>query len=72
MAPIIGKICMNQYMVDVSSIDGVKVDNVLIGEENESKFTADEMAKSLNAISYKVFCISGKRAPKIYINKRKK
>lgn len=67
-APIVGRICMDQCMVDVTEIDSVKVEDevILIGEDENIKFDADDIAKLLNTINYEVLCVIGKRIPRVY------
>lgn len=70
-APIVGRICMDQCMVDITDIEDVKVGDevILIGEDNGIKFNADNIAKLLNTINYEVLCIIGKRIPRVYKKK---
>jgi alanine racemase len=69
-APIIGRVCMDMTMVDVTDIPGVKVGDeaVLFGLQGESEIHIDRMAEWLNTINYEVTCIVGKRVPRVYIN----
>lgn len=55
-APIIGRVCMNMIMVDVSGIDGVKTGDeaVLIGKQGKNRITADELAKWADTINYEI------------------
>lgn len=64
-APIVGKICMDQFMVDVTDIAFVKQgDEVeLVGD----LYTVDDMANDLDTISYEVVCAISKRVYKIYL-----
>lgn len=68
-APIVGRICMDQFMVDVTDIPMAKVydEVVLIGKSGDQIFTADDMAQMLGTISYEVVCDVGKRVPRVYI-----
>ncbi|MGL5352170.1 MAG: alanine racemase [Clostridium sp.] len=68
LAPIVGRICMDQCMIDVTDIDPVKVSDevILIGEDKGIKFNADDIAKLLNTINYEVLCVIGKRIPRVY------
>ncbi len=67
-ARIVGRICMDQTMLDVTNIEGVKTgDEVIVfgsGENNEP--AADTIAKNTNTINYEVICLVGKRVPRIY------
>lgn len=68
-APIVGKICMDQCMIDVTDIGEVKVGDevILIGEYNDLKITADEIAELLGTINYEVICMISRRVPRVYI-----
>ncbi len=69
-APIIGRVCMDMTMVDVTDIPGVEVGDevVLFGRQGESEIHIDRMAEWLDTINYEVTCIVGKRVPRVYIN----
>ena len=72
-APIIGRICMDQFMVDVTHIPGVKEGDkaVLIGEGLEEKITMEEMGILADRFNYELACVIGKRVPRIYYKKEK-
>ncbi|MDE6188777.1 MAG: alanine racemase [Clostridia bacterium] len=57
-AKIIGRICMDQMMIDVTDIDGVNVfDEVtLIGSQGEERISAEELADLANTINYEILC----------------
>ena len=65
-APIVGRICMDQFMVDVSHIETVKTGDevVLIGKQNELFIGADEVARLTETINYEVTCNISKRVPR--------
>lgn len=67
--PVIGRICMDQCMVDVTDIKDVKVGDevILMGEQGDLKFTADHIAELLGTINYEVTCMISKRVPRVYI-----
>ena len=69
--PIVGRICMDQFMVDLSSLENVQKGDVvtLIGKDNGEKITTDEMAEKLNTINYEVVSSFTKRLPRVYIAK---
>lgn len=69
LAPIIGNVCMDQFMIDITDIEGVKSGDevILLGSDGEFKFDAEDMANILNTISYEVLCLIGRRAPRVYI-----
>ena len=63
--PIIGRICMDQCMIDVTNVHNIdKGDEVIIfGREG---VTIDDLARWLDTINYEVSCVIGKRIPRIY------
>lgn len=73
LAPIVGNICMDQFMIDVTDIDDVKSGDevILLGESNGIKFNADDLAKCMNSINYEVLCLLKKRVPRAYIKNGK-
>lgn len=69
LAPIVGKICMDQCMIDVTHINGVEVldEVILIGESNGIVYNADNLARAIDTINYEIICMIGKRVPRVYI-----
>lgn len=67
-APIIGRVCMDQFMVDVTKIEGVsRGDTVtLIGEDQEEEIRMEELAELCGTINYEIACNINKRVPRIY------
>ena len=67
-AKIVGRICMDQTMLDVTDIENVNTgDEVIVfgtGENGEP--TADLIAQNTDTINYEVVCLVGKRVPRIY------
>lgn len=68
-APVVGNICMDQCMIDVTDIEDVKVGDevILMGNDGKLKFDADDMADILGTISYEIICMVSKRVPRVYI-----
>ena len=66
-ANIVGKICMDQFMVDVTKINSVKQGDGVILLNNELK--ADFLAKSVGTINYEIVCSISNRVERIYKNK---
>ena len=66
LAPIVGRICMDQFMVDVTDIPDVKVGDefILFGSD---KISIDDAANHLNTINYEITCLISERVPRIYI-----
>lgn len=66
--PVIGRICMDQTMVDVTGMDTKLGDEVvLMGRQNKSEISAEEIAHLCSTISYEVACWISKRVPRIYV-----
>lgn len=67
--PIIGNICMDQCMIDVTDVDGIKVGDevVIMGSEGSHSITADDIADGSGTINYEILCGFGKRLPKVFI-----
>jgi alanine racemase len=64
-APLIGRVCMDMCLADVSGIKNVRVgDEVILFGENLS---ADEVAQNMGTINYEVVCGVGKRVPRVYV-----
>lgn len=72
-APVVGRVCMDQFMVDITGIDGVEAGDevILMGKCGKKEITADEIARVLDTISYEVVCMIGKRVPREYIKNGK-
>lgn len=68
-APVVGRICMDQCMVDVTDVGEIKVGDevILLGEENGIKYDADDMAKDIGTINYEIICMLKQRIPRVYI-----
>lgn len=67
-APIRGRVCMDQFMVDVTDIpDAGFMDQVtLIGEDGEDRITVEDLAELSGRFNYEFVCCLGKRIPRIY------
>lgn len=67
-APIAGRVCMDQTLIDVGEIPGVKPGDevVILGTQADQRITADEMAETIGTINYEVVSSLTARVPKIY------
>lgn len=67
-AKIVGRICMDQTMLDVTDIDNVSIGDevVVFGSGKNGEPTADTIAQNTGTINYEVVCLVGKRVPRIY------
>ena len=68
--PIIGRICMDQLMLDVTDVPEAKEGDIvtLIGSDGDENITADELAGLYGTIGYEVVCGISKRVPRIYVD----
>lgn len=67
--PQIGTICMDQLMVDVSDVPGVKLGDeaVLLGRQGGEEISADELASLADTISYEILLSISERVPRVYL-----
>jgi len=69
IVPIVGTVCMDQCMADVTDVPGVNEydEVVFLGEQDGARITAEEIAEDSDTISYEVIDHFGLRLPKKYI-----
>lgn len=67
-APILGRVCMDQFMVDVTDIPGVVPGDevVLMGRQGEEEISAETLAKALGTINYEQVCDVSRRVTRVY------
>ena len=67
-APILGRVCMDQFMVDVSHIPDAREDDVvtLIGKDKEAEITMEELGDISGRFHYEFACDLGTRIPRVY------
>ena len=68
--PLIGTICMDMCMADVSKVPGVKVGDevTLFGRDGRASLPVEEQAAKAGTISYELLCAVGERVPRVYID----
>lgn len=68
-AKVVGRICMDQCMLDVTGIDNVKVGDTVtvVGKVGDVEISTDDVASWTGTINYEVVCLVGKRVPRVYI-----
>lgn len=68
-APVVGRVCMDQLMIDVGHIPGVRQGDevVLLGSQGEEAITVDELAAQMGTINYEVLCLISERVPRVYL-----
>lgn len=68
LAPVVGTVCMDQLMLDVTGIEGIKPgDEVTVFGPAGCPVTIWDLAAEENSIPYEVMCLVGKRVPRRYI-----
>ena len=67
-APICGRVCMDQFMVDVTDIPGVCVGDpvTLIGTDGNEQITLEELGEKSGRFNYEFACDLGKRIPRVF------
>ena len=72
-APICGRVCMDQFMVDVTDIPEIKKGDevTLLGSDGEETISADTLGDLSGRFSYELLCGISKRVPRIYIKDKK-
>ena len=69
-APILGRVCMDQMMVDVTDIPGVRPDDrvVLVGRDGEETIPVELIAARGDSFNYEFVCGISRRVPRVYIS----
>jgi alanine racemase len=69
-APIVGRICMDQLMLDVSDIPNVAPSDevTVLGSDGEEIITAEALAEMTGTIPYEILCGVGERVPRFYLS----
>lgn len=67
-APVVGRVCMDFMMIDVTGIPKVSIGDevILIGRQGKEEISTEEVAKKIGTIPYEVLCLIGKRVSRIY------
>ena len=67
-APILGRICMDQMMVDVTHIPDVRVEDrvILVGTDGDETITVEQIAEAADSFNYEFICGISRRVPRIY------
>ena len=67
-ANIIGRVCMDQFMVDVTGMDVKVGDKVtLVGTDGDETILIDKLAEEAGTFNYEFICDLGKRVPRVYL-----
>ena len=67
-APILGRICMDQMMVDVTHIPGIQPEDpvVLVGKDGENEITMEQISAAAGSFNYEFMCGISRRVPRYY------
>jgi alanine racemase len=67
-APILGRICMDQFMVDVTDIPGVQAGDpvVLMGRSGEEQITVEALSQAADSFCYEQICDISRRVTRVY------
>lgn len=67
-APILGRVCMDQFMVDVTDIDNVNYDSIvtLLGADGTEKISVEELSGLAGTFNYEFVCGISKRVPRVF------
>ena len=68
-APVVGRVCMDHVMIDVTDIPEVAEGDevVLFGRQGEGFLPVEDLAEKMGTISYEVLCLVGERVPRVYV-----
>lgn len=72
-APILGKVCMDQFMVDVTHIDGANFGDrvTLVGQDGNESISIEDLSELSGRFNYEFICDLGKRIPRVYVKNGK-
>ena len=67
-APVIGRICMDQAMLDITDIENINENTVVtvFGKDGDAEIKVEDIADIANTINYEILCLISKRIPRIY------
>ncbi|MFA7636938.1 MAG: alanine racemase [Monoglobales bacterium] len=68
-AKVIGRICMDQCIIDVTNVNNINVEDevIIAGGSHDCPVSFEALAKICDTISYELFCVIGKRVPRVYL-----
>ena len=66
LAPIIGRVCMDQCMIDVTDIPNAKVNSKVTVYGTSGDISVDHIAAANHTINYEIVCALGERVPRVY------
>lgn len=72
-APILGRVCMDQFMVDITDIEGVNYESevTLLGRDGDEFISVEELSELAGTFNYEFVCDIGKRVPRVFLRNGK-
>ena len=66
--PILGRVCMDQFMIDVSHLENVREGETvtLLGYDGDEHISAEELGEKSGRFNYELVCLIGSRIPRVY------
>ena len=73
LVPVVGRICMDQCMIDISSVNNISVgDEVIVfGNGGDNGITLEELAKNAGTVPHEILSLTGNRTPRVFIKNGK-
>lgn len=67
-APILGRVCMDQFMVDITDIEDAQMDSevVLVGQSGDAVLSMEEVSNAAHSFNYELPCRISRRVPRTY------
>ncbi len=67
-AKILGRVCMDQLMIDITDIDGVSIEDevTLVGKDGDARLSIEEVSELAGSFNYELTCSLARRVPKLY------
>lgn len=67
-APIVGRVCMDQFMVDVTDVNGAELDSIvtLVGKDGDAELSMEEVSNAAYSFNYELPCRVARRVPRTY------
>ena len=67
--PVLGRVCMDQMMVDITDIPGVEIEDTatLIGKDGDEFISIEELSDKAGSFNYEMSCGIGKRVKRVYL-----
>ena len=67
-ARIVGRVCMDQCMADITDIPDAKENSIVtvIGRDGDEAVTTEEVAEKMGTVNYEIVCLIGKRVPRVF------